>query len=236
MLSNWTAAGAAVTANTIPACAADGAHGLTYTNGTGIVCTGITGGVASSISVGTTTISGGTTGRIEYNNAGTLGEYSITGTGNAVMSASPTLTGTVAGASSTWSGSVGIDTATMSDTLQIYGSAAAGPPTTLSISTATFTPTFNASNDFIITLVHASCPCTLANPSGTIVPGQTGVIYINQSSTGSDTIGTWGSYYESAGGTSTITLSTAASAKDAFSYKVYDATHIELAPILNLKH
>lgn len=49
---------------------------------------------AAAVTVGTTTIGGGTTTRVLYDNAGVLGEYSITGTGNAVMSASPTGTGT----------------------------------------------------------------------------------------------------------------------------------------------
>lgn len=40
--------------------------------------------VASSIVVGTTTISSGTTTNILYNNAGTLGEYTITGSGTVV--------------------------------------------------------------------------------------------------------------------------------------------------------
>ena len=132
---------------------------------------------------------------------------------------------------------LGIGTATPRATLDVYsGSATTAPPTALTISTATFTPTFNTSNDFTLTLVHASCPCTLANPSGTIVPGQHGLIYVTQSATGSDTITTWGSDYLSPGGTSTITLSTAANAVDVLSYAVKDATHIVLAPLLNVSH
>ncbi|MDB5584808.1 MAG: hypothetical protein JWR80_9984 [Bradyrhizobium sp.] len=48
---------------------------------------------AGSITVGTTNVASGTTTRVLYDNAGVLGEYSITGTGNVVMSAAPTLTG-----------------------------------------------------------------------------------------------------------------------------------------------
>jgi hypothetical protein len=48
------------------------------------------------VAVGTTVIDSGTSGRVLYDNAGILGEYVITGTGNAVLSASPTLTGTTA--------------------------------------------------------------------------------------------------------------------------------------------
>lgn len=57
---------------------------------------------ATDIAVGTTTVSGGTTGRVLYDNGGTLGELTVTGSGSAVLAtspsiASPTLTGTVAG-------------------------------------------------------------------------------------------------------------------------------------------
>lgn len=97
--------------------------------------------------------------------------------------------------------------------------------TTLAISTATFTPD-GSNNNYKITLVHASCPCTIANPSATPVAGTSGVIEIDQSATGSDTVGTWGSQYYTQGGVATLTLSTAASAKDFVSYYVADSTHI----------
>lgn len=49
------------------------------------------GGTATSVAVGTTTITSGTTTRILYDNAGVLGEYTITGTGTVVaMQTSPT--------------------------------------------------------------------------------------------------------------------------------------------------
>lgn len=57
---------------------------------------GGSGSGSSSLVVGTTTITGGTTTRILYDNAGVLGEYTLTGTGTVVvMQASPTFTGTV---------------------------------------------------------------------------------------------------------------------------------------------
>lgn len=50
---------------------------------------------ATTITVGTTTVASGTTTRILYDNAGVLGEYTLTGTGTVVaMQASPTFTGT----------------------------------------------------------------------------------------------------------------------------------------------
>lgn len=44
VVANFTAGSAAPVAFVMPSCAADGAHALTYTNGTGIVCTVVTGG------------------------------------------------------------------------------------------------------------------------------------------------------------------------------------------------
>lgn len=106
-------------------------------------------------------------------------------------------------------------------------------PVNVSISTATFTPNFNTGQNFELDLVHASCPCTLANPSTTLVAGQSGVIEVHQSATGSDTIGTWGSDYQYVGGTSTITLSTTASTVDYLPYYVNNAaTGIVLGTLL----
>lgn len=100
---------------------------------------------------------------------------------------------------------------------------------TPAISTATFTPNFAAANHFIIGLVHASCPCTLANPTN-IVAGQSGVIAITQSATGSDTITTYGSDYIFTNTTAPV-LSTTASAIDYLSYYVEDSTHIRVAAL-----
>lgn len=52
--------------------------------------------VSSGLTIGSTSIASGTTGRVLYDNGGTLGEYTNTGTaGNNVLSISPTLTTTV---------------------------------------------------------------------------------------------------------------------------------------------
>jgi hypothetical protein len=70
------------------------------------------GGSAAAITVGTTTIGSGSTTNIEYNNAGVLGEYTISGTGTVVaMTASPTFTGTVNVAALTASGLLGTSSA-----------------------------------------------------------------------------------------------------------------------------
>jgi hypothetical protein len=60
----------------------------TYLRGDGTWST-VSGG--SGITINTTTITGGTTGRILYDNAGTVGEKTVTGTGNVVLDTSPTL-------------------------------------------------------------------------------------------------------------------------------------------------
>lgn len=104
-------------------------------------------------------------------------------------------------------------------------------PIAIAASTSTLTPAFGSATNFFKTLVHADCPCTMANPSGSITPGQTGNFVITQSSTGSDTIGSWGSYYNFPSATPPI-LSTATGAKDNFSYYVSDNTHIVVKPIL----
>lgn len=58
--------------------------------------TGIVGGSGSSaLTVGTTVVSGGATTRVLYDNAGVVGEYTVSGTGSVAMTASPTFTGTV---------------------------------------------------------------------------------------------------------------------------------------------
>jgi hypothetical protein len=120
-------------------------------------------------------------------------------------------------------------------TAQAFTAQQSVTPTALSISTATFTPT-GASNNYSFTLNHSACPCTLANPSATPVAGTGGQIVITQSSTGSDTIGTWGSDYEAPGGTAGLTLSTAANAVDVLSFYVIDSTHIAVSLQIGFAH
>lgn len=118
------------------------------------------------------------------------------------------------------------------NTANAWSGAQRGVPVNVAISTATFTPNFNTAQNFEIDLTSA-CPCTLANPSTTLVAGQSGMIEIHQDGTGSRTIGTWGADYQYAGGTATITLSTTANAVDYLSYYVNNAaTGIVLGTIL----
>lgn len=59
-------------------------------------------GTSADITVGTTTITGGTTTRVLYDNAGALGEYALSGSGSSVaMALSPTFTTPTLGAAQT---------------------------------------------------------------------------------------------------------------------------------------
>lgn len=79
------------TTATLPVSIYGGSNGqCLVSNGTKAVFTTCSGG-SSGLTIGATTISGGTNTYIEYNNNGVLGEYSVTGTGTvAVLSNAPT--------------------------------------------------------------------------------------------------------------------------------------------------
>lgn len=72
---------------------ATGATGATGSTG----ATGATGAAGpSTITIGTTTITSGTSGRVLYDNAGAVGEMTTTGSGTQlVLAAGPTITGTI---------------------------------------------------------------------------------------------------------------------------------------------
>jgi len=63
---------------------------LTVSGNKVTVATG--GGGGSGITIGTTTVTSGTNTRVLFNDGGVVGEYAVTGTGNAVLSTSPTIT------------------------------------------------------------------------------------------------------------------------------------------------
>jgi hypothetical protein len=54
-------------------------------------------GAASSVTVGSTSIGSGTSGRLLYDNAGILGEVAVTGSGNAVLATAPTISNAIVG-------------------------------------------------------------------------------------------------------------------------------------------
>lgn len=119
------------------------------------------------------------------------------------------------------------------NTAQTITASKRGTVQTLSPSASTYTPNFDTGNNFTLTLAATN---TIANPSTTPVAGQSGIFEIIQDGTGGRLV-TWGSQYVATGGVSTLTLSTAISAKDYLSYYVVDATHILLSVgALNATH
>lgn len=82
---------------------------------------------ASGLTVGTTTITGGTNTKVLYNNNGVVGEYTVTGSGSAVLSTSPVLTtpslGVATGTSLIVGGgtNVGLDLGAVKNTNAIIG-------------------------------------------------------------------------------------------------------------------
>ncbi len=92
---------------------------------------------------------------------------------------------------------------------------------TPAISTATFNINAALGNKFVIGLVHASCPCTIANPTNPVA-GEKILFEILQSATGSDTIGTWDTAFNF-GAQATPTLTTTASKYDLVGFQ-YNGT------------
>lgn len=102
-------AAAAGTSTIFQVPASNGTSGYVLTtDGSGVTSWLNPASIAGDLDVGTTAIVGGTTTRILYNNAGVLGEYTLSGTGTIVaMTAGPTFTGTIAGAALTLSTPLG---------------------------------------------------------------------------------------------------------------------------------
>lgn len=92
---------------------------------------------ASNITVGTTSIGGGVSGRVLFDNAGILGEYPITGTaGNVVLSVGPTFTGTIIASAGTVSGTWTFNgLANFTSTFQIAGTTQSFPASGLLVGT-----------------------------------------------------------------------------------------------------
>jgi hypothetical protein len=201
----------------------------------------LTGDVTSSSGSAATTLAAGSASNL---NSGTLAAArGGAGTVNGALKGNGSGVVSQAACADLSNGATGCSTATgtsgatipLLNAANVWSNQQSGSVTTLSISTATFTPD-GTNNHYKLTLVHASCPCTLANPSATPVAGTSGTIEVIQSSTGSDTIGTWGSQYMAPSGTSSIVLSTGANAIDVLSYFVVDSTHILIIPSLNFSH
>ena len=188
-------------------------------------------------------VAGGSNGQVQVNSSGSLAGLTPTQLTAIINTFTSSLSGAVPlsgggtanflRADGTWASPPGSGAAL--NVANVWSAQQSGSITTLPISTATITPD-GSNNDYSFTLSHSLCPCTLANPSVTPVPGTHGVIYVIQSTTGSDTIGTWGSDYYAPGGTASIVLSTGANARDVLSYAVESPAKIILSPIYNVTH
>jgi hypothetical protein len=124
------------------------------------------------------------------------------------------------------SGNIGIGTQLPLTTFYLNGSGAS-VISTINYA-ATMTPNFSIANNFAVTLAGNG---TLTNPQ-TIIPGQSGVVYVAQDSTGSRTL-TYGSWWKFPGGV-TPTLTTTALAVDALFYTVRTASSITVNAVLNI--
>ena len=120
-------------------------------NGTGFAWA--TASATTALIIGTTTITGGTTGRVLYDNAGTLGELVNTGSGNNVLATSPTLVTPALGTPA--SGIVTNLTGTAS--ININGTVGA-----TTASTGAFT-TISATGVITSTLATGTAPFTIAS-------------------------------------------------------------------------
>ncbi len=88
----------------LPSCTDTGGNHLNYTNGTGFSC-GTSGGGAASLTIGSSTISGGTTARLLYDNSAVLGETALTYNGTTITGV-PTPSGSTDAASKSYVDSI----------------------------------------------------------------------------------------------------------------------------------
>lgn len=152
-------------------------------------------GPAASLTVGTTAIASGTTTRVLYDNAGTLGEYTISGSGNVAMTTSPSFTTPTLGvASATSINKLTITTPATGSTLTI----ADGKTLTVS-NTLTFTGTDASSVAFGAggTVLYSTSTIPLTVGTTTIASGtSTRILY--------DNAGVLGEYLVTGSGTTAV--------------------------------
>jgi hypothetical protein len=160
----------------------------TFLRGDGTFATPTAGG----LTVGTTTITSGTTTRILYNNAGVLGEYTLTGTGTvAVMQNTPTLTTPVINGTITGTGQATAATAStivMRDTngnLSAVNSLEGYSTTATAAGTTVLTVASNSMQYFTgVTTQTVTLPVTstlVLGQSYWIINNSTGLVTVNSS-------------------------------------------------------
>lgn len=152
---------------------------------------------SSGITVGTTTITSGTSGRVPYNNAGVYGEKSVTGTGDVVLATSPTLITPNLGTPSTLVGT------NISGTINTRWKARVGS------TTSSATPTINTDNVDIYKLTAQTANITsfTTNLSGT--PNDGDVLEIQVTGTAARTLAFGSSFVASTVALPTTTVTTA---------------------------
>ena len=182
----------------------DGAH--TVANVNHILFTGAV--------VGGTTPNGTVTVSVPSPLTVTDGVNTVTPTSNLLFASGFTVSGTTPNAITTpnWATDAQIWTSVAHVFVDPAGANSAIAPTTVNESGGVFSINFGAAINVQLPLVHADCPCTVANPTG-VYAGLSGNLTLTQSATGSDLIGTWGSTWKFSGGTPP-TLTTTANAND----------------------
>jgi len=110
---------------------------------------------------------------------------------------------------------------------QTYAAAQRPTVTNLTSSSNSIAITLGTSNDFKHTFTEAT---TLANPSDTAIPGQSGSIYLTQHASSPKTLA-FGSEYDFAGGTAP-TITAANNARDRLDYVVRADAKIEVTAVL----
>ena len=200
--------------------------GVMKCDGTTTVCaSGVVtavGGAATDITVGTTTVSSGTTGYLLYNNAGVLGNRtiaSVLSAGNGIA-----ITGTTTAAiAADLASAANVAAGTANKMVDAAVAVSAAAPVALTPG-ATVTPDLNAGFNFTLTPNQSF---TLANPSN--VTGKVGrsfCVWITNDTT-PRTIAFGNSYY-APGGIATITLTASNGAKDQLCGAVVTTTQINV--------
>lgn len=133
------------------------------------------GGTATDILVGTTTVTGGTTTRVLFDNAGVLGEYVISGTGSVAMTTSPTFVtptlGVAAGTSLALGGAtIGTDALGVTGNMTLTG---IGVVSSNSASAGLTVTQAGAGNSFVVEDQASDPTPFVINAAGTVITGST---------------------------------------------------------------
>jgi len=176
-----------------------GVASVTKNATTGIITVEISGGGSSGLEVGTTTIAGGTTTRILYDNAGVLGEYTISGSGTVVAMATAPTIGTSLTASYATASTIAIfdgsknlisaSTATYPDLTELsyVKGVTSSIQTQLNGKQATITPgALTKVDDTNVTLTLGGTPNTALLQATSLTLGWTGQLSLGRGGTGAN--------------------------------------------------